>query len=745
VETGYRLPFLPSSTTPLRKHDVFLPNHIKPSQEDSPWVTRQLALMLHAGVIRKRRPLDRGATFSPMFVVDKAGGSGRRLIIDMRSLNSELEQIPFSLAPAMLHRNRDILSKANGLFVLDFTSSFQHVEIHVDHQRHFGIAWCGEEYLMTCAPYGCSSVPEMFQTVASIFRAVAVKVGLSPTLTSPDSWERAITDDSSMDLPGSSFPPASHFPIETRQYLDDTWGPTFPTVTSLSRASLNTAESAALTPLLIRSLEALAKCFGWTISPKSHLDHTDPDNIVLGFHVRFPPDGEPYFQIPAAKITRYHDTLAHLLQAPSWSALQVAKVLGQINHLWLVWLDLTAIVSRPLYDFVAEQAGKWNTRVIPTHTQRETLVLAMSALQGQNPTIRSPVKPVSLDIAEQLAVSGTTTVPATQMFTDASDHATGMFLTERPRDEALRARRYTIFQHGRGSRAAWKMLLDPQFDESSTYRELQAILDAYSDEILKSLGRSSRPLVHNIDSQAAWHILHSGSSRSPRCHSLAVRIFFRLAPLRVIRPVVFCWIPRELNQAADFVSKGAHDYRVAPALFLALDSVLHFTLDLFASESERVKGHQGLVPFASFFQSDSSLGDGRRVPFASNGTTWVFPPHGLASLALRRCKQSDSPSALLLPCWRAHPSNRASNDGRKYSIPDGRTAVARADVFGHSAQFIRIPPGFASKRLSSLDSAGNSRTERCRHAMRLVLFNISAEHAAKCSALLASLPPCIGR
>ena len=146
--------------------------------------------------------------------------------------------------------------------------------------------------------------------------------------------------------------------------------------------------------------------------------------------------------------------------------------------------------------------------------QRETLVLAMSALQGQNPTIRSPVNPVSLVLAEQLAVSGSTAVPATQMFTDASDHATGMFLTERPRDEALRARRYTIFQHGRGSRAAWKMLLDPQFDESSTYRELQAILDAYSDEILKSLGRSSRPLVHNIDSQAAWHILHSGSSAS---------------------------------------------------------------------------------------------------------------------------------------------------------------------------------------------------------------------------------------
>ncbi|MDP6207219.1 MAG: hypothetical protein QGG01_02860, partial [Roseibacillus sp.] len=138
---------------------------------------------------------------------------------------------------------------------------------------------------------------------------------------------------------------------------------------------------------------------------------------MLGFHVRFPSDDEPHFQIPAAKITRYHETLTRLRQAPSWSAQQVAKVLGQINHLWLVWLDLTAIVSRPLYDFVAAQAGKWHSRVTPTHTQRESLVLAMSALQGQNPTIRSPVKPVSLDLAEQLASSGTTTVPATQMFT----------------------------------------------------------------------------------------------------------------------------------------------------------------------------------------------------------------------------------------------------------------------------------------------------------------------------------------
>ena len=262
VEEGYRLPFLPTSASPLRTHDVFLPNHIRPSHDDGPWVTRQLDLMRRAGVIRRRRPLDRGATFSPLFVVEKAGGSGRRLIVDMRSLNSELEKIPFSLAPAMLHRNRDILSKANGLFVLDFTSSFQHVEIHEDHQRHFGIAWGGEEYFMTCAPYGCSSVPEMFQTVASIFRAVAVKVGLSTTLTSPDSWEHAITVDSTMDLPGASFPAASHFPLETRQYLDDTWGPTYPTITSLSGTSLSRADTAAVTPLLIRSLAALAKCFG---------------------------------------------------------------------------------------------------------------------------------------------------------------------------------------------------------------------------------------------------------------------------------------------------------------------------------------------------------------------------------------------------------------------------------------------------------------------------------------------------
>ena len=54
------------------------------------------------------------------------------------------------------------------------------------------------------------------------------------------------------------------------------------------------------------------------------------------------------------------------------------------------------------------------------------------------------------------------------IFTDASDHATGTFLTEGPRCDALRARRETLYAFGSGSLVRWRMLPEADFIESST-------------------------------------------------------------------------------------------------------------------------------------------------------------------------------------------------------------------------------------------------------------------------------------
>ncbi len=731
VDKGYRLPFIPGSPVPVSTTDTIRRNYVTPSHPEGPWVARQLDLMLASGALRKHDPdTHRGAFFSsPLFVVPKAQGTGLRLIVDMREINSHLRPQPFSLAPAMLQHNRDLFRKGNGLFVIDFTSSFQHVQIHPDHLRFFGIVWAGHRYVMTVAPYGCSTVPEMFQTVAGVTRDVALRVGLSPDLTSPDAWRDAITLDAKGPA-GSSFDPARHFTLETRQYLDDKYGCTVEHLVSRDGTTHNAADSAQINLLLIRSLAALDAAFGWAISPKSHLIPSDPNNTVLGFHVRFHPTAGASFHIPASKVARYSASLRALSTRPTWTAHHVATTLGQINHLSLVWRDLTAIVSRPLYDFVANH--NWWKPASPLPRQRDAVILALESLIGPKARTSCHVYPRDMELAEHLDRSSFTSANlpehASLIFTDASDHAVGMFLTDGPRCKALRARREALYAFGRGSLARWRMMLEPDFNESSTYRELLAVLYAYSSGVLNRLLKSTTPLIHHVDSQAAWYIIRSGSSRSHRCHDLAVQIWRRLIPLRAVRPVVFTWIPRDQNQAADHASKGVHDYRIDPEIFLAIDSVLHFNLDLFASQCEQVVGHSGPVPFASLFQSDESLGNGLHVTMKTTDSIWAFPPSPLIHLAIKRCRECSAVCALLTPLWRPHSS-----------APKATSAVTRADSFGHKTFTLRIPEGFASRRMQSLGDAGELRTETCRHAFSLTLFNTSRKAADKIQSLLRAI------
>ena len=166
-------------------------------------------------------------------------------------------------------------------------------------------------------------------------------------------------------------------------------------------------------------------------------------------------------------------------------------------------------------------------------------------------------------------------------------------------------------------------------------------------------------------------------------------------------------------------------------LFLAIDSVLHFTLDLFASECERVTGESGPVPFASFFKSDHAVGDGRTVPLDPSGTTWVFPPVPLMRMAIAKCKRSPARSALVLPLW-------AQSDTKL--LPIAPDSITRDDVYGSSSTRLRLPPGSASRRCSSLHE-GAVREELSRHALLLVLFNITVADATKVADLIGAQPP----
>jgi len=96
------------------------------------------------------------------------------------------------------------------------------------------------------------------------------------------------------------------------------------------------------------------------------------------------------------------------------------------------------------------------------------------------------------------------------------------------------------------------------------------------------------------------------------------------------------WIPREQNVAADAGSKLFHDWVIKPEIFTPLFEEFKFTLDAFASESERalhlLPGRPQLR-FCSRFVSESAVGDVRVVSF-DNEIVWAHPPANPKMLAL---------------------------------------------------------------------------------------------------------------
>ena len=48
--------------------------------------------------------------------------------------------------------------------------------------QYFGIEWEGQTYLMTVCPYGCSTVPELFQTVAGTPLNALETIGFCPDI-----------------------------------------------------------------------------------------------------------------------------------------------------------------------------------------------------------------------------------------------------------------------------------------------------------------------------------------------------------------------------------------------------------------------------------------------------------------------------------------------------------------------------------------------------------------------------------
>lgn len=182
-----------------------------------------------------------------------------------------------------------------------------------------------------------------------------------------------------------------------------------------------------------------------------------------------------------------------------------------------------------------------------------------------------------------------------------------------------------------------------ELNQSSTWRELKCIRDAFNSFI---------PILYNnnikwfTDNQAVVTIVNSGSMNL-ELHKLAVDIFFAARHNNIEMNIE--WIPRTLNERADYLSKivDFDDWQVDDQYFQALQSRWGLcTIDCFAS-CENYK----ISRFYSKYFNPNSLGvDCFSFDWAGE-FCWLVPPIKLVPKAIKHVCTSGCRAILTVPFW----------------------------------------------------------------------------------------------
>ena len=179
--------------------------------------------------------------------------------------------------------------------------------------------------------------------------------------------------------------------------------------------------------------------------------------------------------------------------------------------------------------------------------------------------------------------------------------------------------------------------------ECSTSRELRAIL-----YVLRSLGPklSGKKLKWYTDSQNACRIISVGSTK-PNLHDLSIMLYNCCLKFKVsIEPE---WLPRELNQRADELSRivDPDDWSLNRNIFLNLNRRFGpHTVDRFASHY-----NTQLPRFNSrFWNPGCEAADCFTQNWASENN-WVCPPVCMVLNAVKLMKECKATGTVIVPEW----------------------------------------------------------------------------------------------
>lgn len=395
--------------------------------------------------------------------------------------------------------------------------------------------------------------------------------------------------------------------------------------------------------------------------------HWSPATVVdwLGFRVDL---AARVISVSEARVSAALERIEVVRGAKSPTIRDRQVVLGTLNSMRLVLGDLVSLRSRFLEGVVAEAQRVSplanNSKRSKTADESEELDFWIANL------IELSTKQMLEERAFDFFID-----------TDASATGVGAVLTNRRGVELGRTSR----DHGVG----WDAL-------SSTERELYGLLFA-----LRTWGSKleRRKVRCNCDNQAAILIARKGSAKQS-LHGLALSLYQISKRFHI--EIVYFWIPRELNEVADELSREIDfdDWSIKDSLFrMCEDRWGRCSIDGFAAE-DNTKCDRFFskcpCPNTSGVDFFEALDDATSVK-----TLWLVPPPNLVRKCVALGKAYKIRAIIGMPDWPAHSSSAALKEGERW-----KPFVVDVLTYGPGAEIIIPGPGsargqaFARPRLS---------------------------------------------
>jgi hypothetical protein len=615
IKHGYTLQWKDNQPPPTMWH-----KNGKAAYEHPEFVSRKIQEVETKHVVRECRREDLTCILK-INVLPKKESTELRLIIDGSPLKPYEVRRRFKLEQ-IWQQGRDIFSGCSHGSVIDISDAFYHIEMAEESKQYIGFEWLGKFYQFNNLPMGIHSAPYVFTEM---------------TKPAVRKWRSC--------------------GIRVLKYMDD-----FPS---------------GGTSAIQQRLHAMYMCehlrsLGWIIKMKKLIGLPDPLTVIsaLGTLISFTDQNFYLDKKVVEEIKQAARTLTSTRKVP---VLKLSKLAGMIVSRSHCFGPAARMRTRAMYKNIEDRLRPhekgmlrcgWNRFVnLKSNTKAELIfwIDKIDSVNGQ-PFRRACVHR-TLDICLNTDASQPGWGAVLNLPPEADLHSSALFLSAQhtlPKHMSIEAVGSEVCS---GIRICG-LFSATEANESSNARELLATLYSFKAGIGFLQGMRVDQRMDNIGAvQALGGIIPDrpdeiyGGSNNSRIQELAIAIDDICIEANIDRRTI--WVPRNLNSAADYMSKiivnDPFAYAVQQHTLARLEQIFgRHTIDRFASKYD-VRVYPPRYN-SKYFEKEAEALNAFSMHWRLNSrgeheNNWIHPPYLLISRTIRHIQHCNATATLILPFW----------------------------------------------------------------------------------------------